>query len=50
MERSGLRVVSGSAGSRRVVVEGSLATVTSVFSVQVTHFEASDALSGSPAR
>jgi kumamolisin len=50
MERLGLRVVSADAASRHVVVEGSLATVTDVFDVQVTHFEASDAFSGSPVR
>jgi kumamolisin len=50
MEGCGLRVVSADAAARRVVVEGSLATVTSVFDVEVTHLEASDAFSGSPVR
>ncbi|HEX6451259.1 MAG TPA: S53 family peptidase [Trebonia sp.] len=50
MVRLGLRVVSADAASRRVAVEGSLAAVTSAFDVEVTHFEASDAFSGSTAR
>jgi kumamolisin len=50
MERLGLRVVSADAASRRVVVEGSLATVAGVVNVQVTHFEAHDAFSGSQVR
>jgi kumamolisin len=50
MERCGLRVVSADAASRRVVVEGSLATVTGAFGVQLTYSEASDAFSGSPVR
>lgn len=47
MERHGLRVTHADAGSRHVTVEGSLATVTEVFDVSVTHFEADEPFSGS---
>lgn len=50
MERLGVRVVRADAGSRRVVVEASLAMLTEVFDVQVTHFEAHDEFKGSPVR
>lgn len=47
MEQLGLRVVSADAASRRVVVEGSLATVAEVFDTEITHLAADDPLSGS---
>lgn len=50
MEHLGMRVVSTDAASRRVVAEESLSTITDVFRIQVTHFEATDAFSGSPVR
>ncbi|HEX3960184.1 MAG TPA: S53 family peptidase [Trebonia sp.] len=50
MEGCGLRVVSADAASRRVVVEQSLARAASVFDVKISHYEASDAFSGSPVR
>jgi kumamolisin len=50
MEGCGLRVVSADAASRRVVVEGTLATAASAFNVKISHYEASDAFIGSPVR
>lgn len=47
MGQLGLRVASADVTSRRVVVQGPLATVAEVFDTKITQYEGDDALSGS---